>query len=130
MAAMPRVRCAQGNLSIDQVNAASRAGTIIVPDSGGRTITVVDGWMRSIGADPGGCTAIILTDNAASPTTVMSTTRATFNSNAIVRAGASGCTSTNVGTALTGGEGLRIGCTVGNLTTSTSLDYCIYYTIT
>jgi len=130
MAASPRLRCAQGNLSIAEVNANTRAGTVIVPPSGGRTITVVDGWLRSIGADPGGNTAFIVTDTAASPVTVLSVTRATLNSNVVARAGITNFTATNLGTALTGGCGLRIGCTVGDVTTSTSLDYCILYTVT
>ena len=128
--ANPRVRCAQGNLTIAQVNAASGAGTVIVPKSGGRTITVVDGWLRSLGADPGGCTAFIVTDTASSPVTALSVTRATLNSNVVARAGITNFTATSMGTALTGGEGLQIGRTVGAVTTSDSLDYCIYYTVT
>ena len=128
--ANPRVRCAQGNLTIAQVNANARAGTVVVPPSGGRTITVVDAWLRSLGADPGGNTAFIVTDTAASPVTALSVTRATLNSNVVARAGITNFTATNLGTALTGGCGLRIGCTVGDVITSDTLDYCILYTVT
>ena len=127
MAAQPRVRCCQGNATIAELNYGTHTGVSIVPPTS-RTITVIDGWLRSVGSDPGVNTAFAVTDDAG--VVAFSVTRATLNSNALVRVGASGMTSTNVGTALTGGSGLKVCATVANVTTSTSLDYCIYYTIT
>jgi hypothetical protein len=130
MAAYPRVRCASGNLTLAQIKANSMAGTVIVPGKAGRIITVVDTWMRNIGSNIGGATAIALTETGGSPQTVTSTTVGTFDSNVFVRAGVSGTTVTAVGTAQRPGRGLQIGCTVGDVTTHTSLDYCILYTVT
>lgn len=123
----PKTRVASGNLVRASLNAASGAGTVIVPDSAGRTITVIDVWMRNVGGNIGGATAIVLEDTAG--TDVMSTTVGTFDSNVLVRAGASGTTVTNLGVALGKGKGLRIGRTVSDATTTTSLDYCVLYKI-
>lgn len=121
----PKARCKAGNLTTVQLNANSRAGTVIVPASAGKTIKVTDVWMRNVGSNITGATAIVLEDTAG--TDVMSTTAATFNSNALVRAGASGTTVTNLGVALGKGAGLRIGCTVGDVADSTGMDYCVSY---
>jgi len=126
----PRVHCASGSLTLAQVNANTRVGTIIVPPAVDRTITVVDGWLRSEGHSAGGATAVILTETGGTPTTVVSAAVAGITQDLIARFGAANITATNVGTACTKGRGLAIGCTVGNLTTSHSLDYCIYYTVT
>jgi len=126
--AYPRSRVAYGQLTLAQINANTRAGTTIVPGSSGRTITVVDCWFRSAaGGTAGGCTAVILTDTT--PTTINSVTAATLTLNALVRGGASGSTVTNFGTAMAAGAGLRIGCTVADLTTMTAMDYCVHYVI-
>jgi len=129
LAAYPRVRCAQGQLTLAQINANTRVGTVIVPAEEGKTITVVDGWMRATGHTMAGCTAIILTETGGSPTTITSTTAATLTAEAVIRMGVSGVTSTNVGTTMRPGRGLTIGCTVGDATTSHALDYCIFYTV-
>jgi hypothetical protein len=130
MAAYPKLRCAKGNLTLAQLNAASGAGTVILPAEAGRAITVVDTWMRNVGGNIGGATAIILTETGGSPQTVTSTTVGTFDTNVFVRAGVSGTTVTALNTAQRPGRGLQIGRTVGDVTTMTSLDYCIYYTVT
>ena len=130
MAAYPKLRCAKGNLTLAQIKANSRAGTVVLPGEAGRTITVVDTWMRNIGSNITGATAIILTETGGTPTTVTSTTVGTFDSNVFVRAGASGTTVTNLNTAMRPGRGLQIGCTVGDVADHTSLDYCIFYTVT
>jgi hypothetical protein len=130
MAAYPRVRCAQGNLTLAQIKANSRAGTVVLPGSAGKIVTVVDVWMRNVGGNIGGATAIALTETGGTPTTVFSATVGTFDSNVVVRVGVSGTTNTNVGTAMRPGRGLQIGCTVGDVTTHTSLDYTILYTVT
>jgi hypothetical protein len=123
----PKVRVAAGNLTLAQLNAASGAGTVIVKGVPGRTIKVVDVWMRNVGSNVGGCTAIVLEDTAG--TDVMSTTRATFDSNVLVRAGISGTTVTNLGAACGKHEGLRIGRTVSDVTTMTGMDYVVKYII-
>ena len=127
MATYPKCRVAEGNLTRAELNANSRAGTKIVEPVAGKTITVVDCWMRNVGSDITGATAIVLEDTGG--TDVMSTTAATFNSNAFVRAGASGTTVTNLGVALGKGKGLRIGCTVGDYATATSMDYVVLYKV-
>ena len=126
----PRVHCASGSLTLAQVNANTRVGTIIVPPDVTRQLTVVDGWLRSEGHSAGGATAVIVTETGGTPTTIISATAGSLTTDTIARCGDSNVTATNVGTACTKGRGLAIGCTVQNLTTSHSLDYCIYYTVT
>lgn len=124
-----RMRCVHGQLTAAQVNAASRAGTVIVKPEPGRTITVWDGWLRADGATSG-CTAVILTDTASSPVTAWSMAAGGLTAANVARVGlATHSTHADVGTPLTGGKGLRIGCTVGDFATSTVLDYCIFYTV-
>jgi len=126
--AFPKVRVAFGNLTLAQVNANSRAGTVIVPGSAGRTIKVVDAWFRALGGNAGGATAVVLEDTAG--TDIVSTTQGALTQNALVRAGAANSTATGVGTYSGKDKGLRIGCTVGDLTTcSGGIDYCVLYTI-
>ena len=127
--AYPRARVASGRLSLAQLNAASGAGTIIVPDSSGRTITVTDAWFRSqAGGTCGGATAVVLEDTGG--VDVLSVTAATLTLAALIRGGASGATATNFGTALTVSKGLRIGRTVSDVTTMTYMDYFVEYTVT
>ena len=127
MATYPKVRVAQGQLSAAEVNANSRAGTVIVEGESGRTITVVDGWLRAIGGNAAGATAVVLEDTDG--TDAVSAAAAGLAQNVYARFGGSNITATGVGTALTKHEGLRIGCTVGDLITATALDYCVFYTI-
>lgn len=129
MATYPRCKVAEGQLTAAQVNANTRAGTIIVPAVTGKTITVVDAWFRAIGGNAGGATAVILTDTAASPVTVLSCTVGALTQNTFLRGGATNATFTNAGTALTKSKGLRIGCTVADLTTATHLDYVVLYKV-
>jgi hypothetical protein len=126
----PRSRIAQGNLTTAQVNANARVGTVIVPASSGRTLTVVDAWVRSLNHTVAGCTAVILTDTAASPVTVMTNTAGNMTSGLILRGGATGSAATNFNTALTVGKGLQIGCTVADMTSDDGLDYCVEYVVT
>ena len=61
----------------------------------------------------------------------ISATVGALTSGTIARVGAANVTATNVLTALGAGKGLRIGCTVADLTTCASgVDYCIFYTVT
>jgi hypothetical protein len=128
MATYPRCRVAEGQLTLAQLNAASGAGTTIVADVPGKTLTVVDAWFRSAaGGTCTGATAVVLEDTAG--TDVLSVTAATLENAVIVRGGASGATATNFGTALGKGKGLRIGRTVGDVATMTAMDYCVLYKV-
>ena len=129
MATYPKVRCIQDQLTAAQVNAASGAGTVIVAAGSGRTLEVVDCWMRALGGNAGGATAVILTDTAASPTTLVSYAVGALTENTVARAGAASVTSTNLGASAVKHKGLRIGRTVSDLTTATALDYCVFYTV-
>lgn len=129
MATFPKVRVAAGQLTAAQVNANSRAGTNIVAPIAGRTITVVDGWVRAIGGNASGPTAIHVEDTAGTDAFTMAV--AGMTQNAVCRVGlATHSTNTNVGTALGKGKGLRIGCTTAaDYATATALDYCILYKV-
>ena len=128
MATYPKCKVAEGQLTLAQLNAASGAGTVVVPAVAGKTITVVDAWFRSAaGGTCGGATAVVLEDTAG--TDVLSVTAATLTLGAVVRGGASGATATNFGTALGKGKGLRIGRTVGDVSTMTAMDYVVLYKI-
>jgi len=126
----PKVHCASGSLTLAEVNSNSGLGFIIVPPHGDRTITIVDGWLRAAGHNAAGATAIIIAETGATPTTVVSATVGGLDSSIIGRFGATNITATNVGTADTKGRGLQLGRTNSNVTTSHSIDYCIYYTVT
>lgn len=127
MATYPRCRVAEGQLTAAQVNAASGAGTNIVNPVAGKTITVVDCTMRAIGGGAGGATAVVLEDTAG--TDIVSNTVGILTQNAVVRAGITNSTATNLGTAMAKGAGLRIGRTVSDLTTATHLDYIVLYKV-
>ena len=128
MATYPKCKVAEGQLTLAQLNAASGAGTVVVPAVAGKTITVVDAWFRSAaGGTCGGATAVVLEDTAG--TDVLSVTAATLTLAAVVRGGATNATATNFGAALTKGAGLRIGRTVGDVSTMTAMDYVVLYKI-
>jgi hypothetical protein len=127
MATYPRCRVAEGQLTAAQVNANSRAGTKIVEPVAGKTITVVDAWLRAIGGNAGGATAVVLESTGG--TDILSCTVGALTQNTLLRGGASNATATNFGTAMGKGAGLRIGCTVGDLTTATHIDYVVLYKV-
>jgi hypothetical protein len=127
MATFTRARCAEGQLTAAQVNANSRAGTTILTGVPDRSITVLDCYFRAIGGAVRGSTAVVLEDTGGQD--VNSQTVAQMTENTVVRAGGTGSTCTALGTALTKGRGLRIGCTVGDYATATHLDYCVIYKI-
>ncbi len=127
MATYPRCRVAEGQLTAAQVNANTRAGTKIVEPVPGKTITVVDAWLRAIGGTVSNTTAVVLEDTAG--TDVLSVTAATLVQNSVIRGGVTNATATNFGTALAKGAGLRIGCTVADVQTATHLDYCVLYKV-
>jgi hypothetical protein len=126
----PRVHCASGSLTLTEVAANTLLGTIVVPPDVTRTITVVDGWLRAAGHSAAGATTLIIAETGGTPTTVVSATAGALTTDVIGRFGDTNITATNVGTACTKGRGLQVGCTGSALTTSHSLDYCIYYTVT
>ena len=124
-----RMKCIHGQLTTAQVKANSRKGTIILPDETGRKITVWDGWLRSDG-NASGATAVVVTDNAATPIVAFAMAVGGLTAATVARVGvATHYTGTTIGQPLTGGKGLRIGCTVADLATTTVLDYCIFYTV-
>jgi hypothetical protein len=128
MAHFTRTRVCRGIQTLDNVNAASGAGAIILEPQVGKNIRILDCWLRALGGNVGGATAIIVTDTASSPVTVVSATAGALTQNALKRAGASNVTVTNLGATLGTGKGLRLGRTVGNLTTATDgIEYCIKY---
>ena len=123
-----RVHHVQRIMTLAEVNANTRAGTTIVPGLSGRRLKVVDCWMRALTGNAGGATAVIITDTV--PTTVVSQTIAALTAGAVVRMGGSGSTCTNAGTILGEGAGLRVGCTVADLTTcSGGLEVDVDYVI-
>lgn len=125
MAAYPKVRVAEGQLTTAQVN----AGTTIVTGRAGTAITVVDGWLRSIGGAAGGATSVDVEDTNSSPVLAFKMAVGGLTQNAVARMGlATHSTNTGVGAALTKGEGLQITAT-GTLATSTHIDYCVFYTL-
>lgn len=121
----PRLRCAQGSLT---AGAAIDTGTVIVPAMPGRTLTVVDGWMRAIGGAAGGGTGIYVKDSTTG-TVACEWLVGDLTQNAVARLGGGTTVATNLGTALAGNEGLKIVKHGNNITTATSVDYCIYYTV-
>jgi hypothetical protein len=126
MAHFPRTQVIHGTQTLANVNAASGAGAIILDPQVGRNIRITDCWLRALGGNVGGATAIIVTDTAASPVTVVSATAGALTQNALKRSGASNVTVTNQGATLGTGQGLRLGRTVGDLTTATGgIEYCI-----
>lgn len=127
MATYPKCRVAEGQLTAAQVNANARAGTKIVEPVAGKTITVVDAWLRAIGGTVSNATAVVLEDTAG--TDVLSVTAATLVQNSIIRGGVTNATATNFGTALGKGAGLRIGCTVGDVATASHIDYVVLYKV-
>ena len=69
----PLLRCKQGQLAVADVN----TGILVVAPSGGRTLTVVDAWMRAIGGAVATTTGIDVVDTflhkAADATTIAAT---------------------------------------------------------
>jgi hypothetical protein len=129
LATYPKVRVAEGQLTAAQVNANSRKGTNIVEPVAGKTITVVDGWLRAIGGNAAGATAVVVQDTTTSPNVAISDAVGNLTQNTVLRAGATGSTATNLGVQLGKGKGLRVGCTVSDLTTATHIDYMVLYKI-
>lgn len=122
--ASPQLRVAEGQLTLAQVN----AGKFVVDPVAKRSITVVDAWVRAIGGAATSNTSIDIVDSV-SGTIAVSFARAQNTQNAILRAGATGATATNIGTALGAGEGLKIANVGTACDTMTALDYVIIYKV-
>jgi len=127
MAAYPRVRCVSG--SVTSATGLTTAGTLIVHGAADRTLTVVGGWMRAIGGTVATATSVNVADSSAT-NEVMVGTAANMTANLILREGTTGMTCTKLGTALTKGDGLKIKGVGATVTGATSVDYCVYYTVT
>lgn len=114
-----------------EVNAASGAGTVIIPGVTGQRLRVVDYTIVARNGAAGGATAVVLKDTADSPVTVTSIAVAALTENAYVKpftTNATNGTGGICGGLLTSGKGVRIGRTVSNLTTSDPIDVLIRYT--
>ena len=129
MATFPKLHCATGSLTLDQANAAATSGSgVIVPPAADRSLTVVDCWMRATGGAAAGATAIVLEETDGGD--VVSNAVAGLTENAVLRVGQANSTASAIGTTLTKGSGLRIIHTGSALTTATSIQYCVLYTVT
>lgn len=120
----PQKRTYMERLTTEQVN----AGVLAVPRSPGRIYTVVDGWVRAIGGAAGANTSVDVTDDTTG-TIAMSFARAGLSQNAVLRAGATNTTCTNLNTALAQGEGIKVANVGTAMTTATHLDVCISYLV-
>ena len=121
-----RMRCLRGNATLAEV----KAGKVILLGEPGRTITVHDGWLRSLGGNAGTATSVDISDTATSPVVCFKMARGGLTENAVARVGlGTHYTGTTVGTPLTPGKGLRIDDAGGTLDTCTAVDYCIFYTV-
>ena len=121
----PRVRCVQGSATVAQVN----AGIVIVPDVPGRVVTVVDGWLRAIGGAAGTATGVYIQDTAATAGSTLEWLIGALTQNAVARIGAANVTSTYAGVQMTRDKGIQMKTHGAALDTATSVDYCIYFTV-
>jgi hypothetical protein len=121
---LPTLRVIEGQLTTAEVN----AGKTVVAPATGRQLAVVDAWVRAIGGAAGANTSVDIVDTTTG-TVAVSFARAGLAQNAVLRAGASNTTATNLNTALGAGEGLKV-INVGTaMSTATALDYVISYTV-
>jgi hypothetical protein len=124
MAHFPRTRVATGRLIADEVNAAAPFTSIITPRAGSN-IRVLDGWLRAVGSNADGATAVVVEDTGG--TDVFSATVGALTDALVARAGISNFTVTNMGATLGTGKGLRATKTGGTFTVTTGLDYMVKY---
>lgn len=121
----PALRVAEGQLTLTEVN----AGKQVIDAVAKRSITIVDAWVRAIGGAAGANTSVDIQDTVTG-TKACVFTRAGLAQNAILRAGTTTTgVSTNLGTALGVGEGVKI-INVGTACdTMSALDYVILYRV-
>ncbi len=120
----PKLRTWYGQLTTAQVN----AGKIVVPGAPGRVITIVDAWARAIGGAAASNTSVDITGSV-STTIAVVFGQAGLTQNTILRAGAANATATNLGTALTQGDGIKVANVGTAMATATHLDVCIHYMV-
>lgn len=119
------LRTVEGQLTTAEVN----AGKVVVPGHTGRTLTVVDAWVRAIGGAAGSNTSVDVTDSVTG-TIVAVFTRAGLTQNAILRAGtATTGVAANLGASLGAGQGIKVANVGTAMDTATALDYCISYVV-
>jgi pyridoxine 5'-phosphate synthase PdxJ len=120
----PYLRVVEGNISRAELN----AGVLVLPGVAKRAITVVDAFVRAIGGAVTANTSVDIVDSVTG-TVAVSFAQAQLTENAILRAGATGATATNLGLTLGTGEGLKV-INVGTAAdTVTTLDYQILYIV-
>jgi hypothetical protein len=118
------LRQIEGQLTRAQVN----AGVVVVAGHTGRTLTVVDAWVRAIGGAASGNDSVDVTDTVTG-TIAVSFARAGLTENTVLRAGATNATATNLGADLGAGEGIKVANVGTAMGTATALDYCISYVV-
>jgi hypothetical protein len=113
-----RVNAVWGQATTAEVN----AGKTILESSGGRSLAIVDGWLRAIGGAAATCTYVDIRD-VGGTTNYMRGAQASLTQNTVLRL---------IGTAdglaeVTPGKGLKIASTTNNLATATHIDYYVEY---
>ena len=121
-----RMRCLRGAATLAEV----KAGKVILRGEPGRTITVHDAWLRSIGGNAATATSVDISDTADTPVICFAMAVGGLAEDVVARIGlATHYTGTTVGTPLTPGKGLRIDDAGGVLAGPTTVDYAIFYTV-
>jgi hypothetical protein len=118
------LRTIEGQLTTTEVN----SGTVVVAGHTGRTLTVVDCWLRAIGGAAGANTSVDVVDSVTG-TVVCAFLRAALTQNTVVRAGGSNTTPTNLLASLGSGEGIKVVNAGTAMTTATHIDYVISYVV-
>ena len=113
-------------LNTTNYTSAGTAGFVKFGSGNGRILTIVDATVRAIGGNASGLTLLTISDTSG-VANYATFTQAALTQNALLRAGASGAVGTNLGTALPGDTGIKIGKTGGSLGTATAIDYWIWY---
>ena len=122
--AKPQVRSLVRTLTMTEINASG--GTTLINGSPERTITVIDFWTKAVGATVRGLTTFDLKDNFSTPVVVGTCAQANLTTG-VLRAGASGTVTTNLGLPLTAGCSLMASKTGGTAATATGLIVGIKY---
>ena len=118
-----RVHCAQGNVLLADAN----AGYTIVPDSPGRTLNVVGGYLVARGGAAAVCTSVDVKDTA--DVVAVACAQGSLTQDAYLPFSAAAGVTWTTPTKLTAGKGLKIANTGGACTTATSFDYLVLYTV-
>ena len=111
------------NVTAAEVN----TGHTILADAAGVIITPVSVKMRALGGAAGGATSVDLTDTVAAA--IASFPVAILTQNAMAGEYSANVVSTGIGVAQTSGKGLKVIKAGNDLTTATSVDVIVSYTI-